>query len=149
MVKNRIVIGSDHGAVELKRVLIAHIRSRGDEVQDMGIFAEESIDYPDIVHEVVEEFRQNDYTCGIVCCGTGIGVSMCANKYHGIRCALPQDSYAAEMAKRHNSANFIAFGGRISYSDPVEKMLDIYLDTKFEGGRHSRRVDKMMDMEEC
>jgi len=147
-VKHKIVIAADHGALELKNRLVEHIRKRGDEITDMGVFSEQSIDYPDIVKDAVEEFRSKPYTCGIVCCGTGIGVSMSANKYQGIRCALPQNSYAAAMGKRHNNANFIAFGGRIEYCEPVEEMLDAYLNTEFEGGRHSRRVEKIMKIEE-
>jgi len=146
--KKRIVIGSDHGAVELKSRIIRHLEERGDEVRDMGVFNQESVDYPDIVRDTVREFRKKEYSCGIICCGTGIGVSMSANKYHGIRCALPQDSYAAEMAKLHNNANFIAFGGRVSYKDTIESMLDAFLNTEFEGGRHASRVQKMMDQEE-
>ncbi|RKX83249.1 MAG: ribose-5-phosphate isomerase, partial [Spirochaetes bacterium] len=87
------------------------------------------------------------YEFGIVCCGTGIGISISANKVDGIRCALPQNIFGAEMSKVHNNANFIAFGGRIDYHDSVNDMVDAYIDAKFEGGRHQRRVDKIMGLE--
>ena len=90
---------------------------------------------------------QGGYEFGIVCCGTGIGISISANKINGIRCALPQNSFAARMAKQHNNANFIAFGGRIDYQDDVLDMLDAFIDESFEGGRHERRVDKIMSLE--
>lgn len=146
--KDRIVIGVDHGAFQLKKRLIDHLQKRGIEVKDMGVFSEDSVDYPDIVRETVGEYRKNGYTYGIVCCGTGIGVSISANKFHGIRCALPQNSFAARMAKAHNNANFIAFGGRVEYIETVEDMLDAFLDTEFEGERHAVRVNKIMDLEE-
>jgi len=146
--KDRIVIGVDHGAFHLKQRLIDHLNKRGIEVKDMGVFREDSVDYPDIVRETVGEYRKNGYTYGIVCCGTGIGVSISANKFHGIRCALPQNSFAARMGKAHNNANFIAFGGRVEYGEAVEDMLDAFLDAEFEGERHAVRVNKIMDLEE-
>ncbi|MCK5672546.1 MAG: RpiB/LacA/LacB family sugar-phosphate isomerase, partial [Spirochaetales bacterium] len=105
------------------------------------------VDYPDMAEKTCKEYLKGNYEFGIVCCGTGIGISMSANKVDGIRCALPQTTFAAEMSKAHNNANFIAFGGRIEYRDSVSDMMDAFIDAKFEGDRHQRRVDKIMGLE--
>lgn len=113
----------------------------------MGVNSDDPVDYPDIAIAACKEFRKGGYDFGILLCGTGIGVSMTANKMKGIRCALLHDLFTAEMAKAHNDANFIAFGGRIKYSVPVIQMIEKFMDTKFAGDRHSRRVSKIMDTE--
>lgn len=113
----------------------------------MGVNSDDPVDYPDIAVAACEEFRKGGYDFGILLCGTGIGVSMTANKMKGIRCALIHDLFTAEMAKAHNDANFIAFGGRIKYSVPVTQMIEKFMETKFAGDRHSRRVSKIMDTE--
>ena len=113
----------------------------------MGINSDDSVDYPDIAVIACTEFKKGGYDFGILLCGTGIGMSITANKIKGIRCAQVFDLFTAEMAKSHNDANFIAFGGRIKYSVPVTKMIDKFMDTKFAGERHSRRVSKIMDVE--
>lgn len=142
-----ILIGNDHGAVELKKSIVQHLKNRGFAVIDLGVGAGESADYPDKGKEVSLELLKGDYKFGILLCGTGIGISISANKVDGIRCALPQNLYAAEMCKLHNDANIIAFGGRIEYGDSVTDMIDKYMDTDFEGGRHKRRVEKIMSIE--
>lgn len=144
----RVVLGNDHAAVELKNRLKKHMISKGYEVNDVGIGENETVDYPDIAQRACAEFLKGGYDAGIVCCGTGIGVSISANKINGIRCALPQDSFAAKMARMHNDANFIAFGGRINYHDGIEKMLDLFLNTPFDSDdRHKRRVKKITALE--
>ena len=143
----KAVIANDHGAVALAKEVIEHLRKRGIETVYLGTDSEESVDYPDYAEKAVMEFRNGGYDFGVLLCGTGIGISISANKMKGIRCALPQDSYAAEMTKRHNTANFIAFGGRISYKEPVGNILDAFIDASFEGGRHQKRIDKMMALE--
>jgi ribose 5-phosphate isomerase B len=146
----RVIIANDHGAIDIKRKLTRHLEDRGFSVDNLGVDSEDSVDYPDIAREACERFlADGNYDFGIVCCGTGIGISMSANKVKGIRCALPQNIYAARMAKEHNNANFIAFGGRIDYADPAEKMLDTFIDSNFAGDRHARRVDKIMGIESC
>ncbi len=145
--KKRVVIANDHGAVELKERLVKHLEARGFTVENLGVNEDTSVDYPDMAERAAGEFKKGDYEFGVVCCGTGIGISISANKIEELRCALPQDAYAAEMAKRHNNANFIAFGGRIEYKEPVEEILDGYLDAEFDGGRHTRRVEKIMALE--
>ena len=143
----KAVIANDHGGVELAAAIMKHLDKRGIGYTYLGTDKEESVDYPDYAEKAVNEYRTGGYDFGILICGTGIGISISANKMTGIRCALPQDSYAGEMCRRHNDANFIAFGGRIDYKEPVTKILDAYIDAEFEGGRHQRRIDKMMALE--
>jgi ribose 5-phosphate isomerase B len=142
-----IVIANDQGAVELTDKIIKHLEDAGHTVNYLGIDHEESIDYPDQAEKACVEFKKGNYDFGIVCCGTGIGISIAANKVKGIRCALVQDIYSAEKAKQHNDANFIAFGGRIEYKENPLDILDAFIKTDFEGGRHQRRVNKIMDLE--
>ena len=143
----KVVIANDHGAVELKDEIKKHLESRGYEVNDLGVAPEEAADYPDKAEEACLEYLKGGYEFGVVCCGTGIGISISANKVKGIRCALVQNCFAAEMTRKHNDSNFIAFGGRIDYPDKVTDMVDAYVDAAFEGGRHERRVNKMMALE--
>jgi ribose 5-phosphate isomerase B len=144
---NKIIIASDHGAVALKSEIISFLKTRNCEIKDMGVNSDDSVDYPDIAVTACEEFKKGGYDFGILLCGTGIGMSITANKVKGIRCAQIQDLFTAEMAKAHNDANFIAFGGRVKYSVPVTKMIEKFMDTKFAGDRHARRVAKIMDIE--
>ena len=143
----KIIIASDHGAVALKSEIISFLKTGNCEVNDMGVNSEDSVDYPDIAVTACEEFKKGGYDFGILLCGTGIGMSIAANKINGIRCAQIFDLFTAEMAKAHNDANFIAFGGRIKYSVPVTKMIEKFMETKFVGDRHTRRVSKIMDIE--
>lgn len=143
----KIVVASDHGAVSLKNEVISFLKTKKCEIKDMGVNSDDSVDYPDIAVAACEEFKKGGYDFGILLCGTGIGVSMTANKMKGIRCALIHDLFTAEMAKAHNDANFIAFGGRIKYAVPVTQMIEKFMETKFAGDRHSRRVSKIMDAE--
>lgn len=142
----RIVIANDHGAVALKQEILAHLRGLGHEVKNLGVDDETSVDYPDMATAAAAEYKKGGYDFGILCCGSGIGISIAANKVKGIRCAQVFDLYTAEMGKRHNDANFLAFGGRVSYPLPVTALIDAYMATSFEGGRHSRRVGKLDDM---
>ena len=144
----KFVIANDHGAVEIKETLKAWLEEQGHTVDDLGAAEGESVDYPDKAVEAAKAFLAGGYDHGIVCCGTGIGISITANKVKGIRCALPQNTYAAAMAKEHNNCQFIAFGGRIDYPDPPVEMLKAFLDADFGGTeRHERRVGKIMEAE--
>ncbi len=144
----RVVIANDHGAVDLKNSIVSHLVDRGYAVDDLGLAENETADYPDQAVVACSAFLKGDYEFGIVCCGTGIGISIAANKVDGIRCALPQNSFAASMAKEHNNANFLAFGGRIEYSDSVENMIDTFIDNQVnKEERHTRRVNKIMAIE--
>lgn len=144
---DKVIIANDHGAVELKNRLVKHLQSRGFEVVNLGVDDETSVDYPDQAVAACEEYKKGGYDFGVLCCGTGIGISIAANKIEGIRCALLHNRYTAEMTRRHNDPHFVAFGGRVDYSDSPESMLDAFIDSAFEGGRHGRRVDKIMSLE--
>lgn len=143
----QIIIGNDHGAVELKNRIRRFLSSKGHSVRNMGIDTEDSVDYPDIAEKACDEFLKGGYDFGILMCGTGIGISISANKIPGIRCALVHDAFTAEMAKAHNNANFLAFGGRVVYAIAVESMLEKFIGTVHEGDRHKRRVDKIMKLD--
>ena len=144
----KVVAANDHGAGDLMKRIIAHLEERGYEVTYLGTATEESVDYPDKAREACLEYRKGGYDFGVLCCGTGIGISMAANKVRGIRCALVGDRYSAEMTRRHNNPDFIAFGGRVDYRDSIEDMLDAFIDARFEGGRHEKRIEKLMALEE-
>ena len=143
----KIIIASDHGAVSLKQEIISFLKSNNCEVKDMGVNTEDSVDYPDIALTACNEFNKGGYDFGILLCGTGIGISIAANKVKGIRCAQVYDLFTAEMAKAHNNANFIAFGGRINYCVPITSMIDKFMKTSYSGDRHERRIAKMMAIE--
>ena len=139
----KIAVGSDHGGFLLKEAIKEHLIGRGIEVEDLGTHSEESVDYPVYGKAVAEAVAGGKADLGVVCCGTGIGISMAANKVKGIRCALPTNDFMAEMCKRHNNANVIAFGGRVLTAEEAIRFTDIWLDTEFEGGRHQRRIDML------
>ena len=144
----KVVVANDHGAVDLAKRVLEHLEKRGIEYTYLGTGEEKSVDYPDKAREAVEEYRKGGYDYGILMCGTGIGISLAANKMKGIRCALPQDIYATIKTREHNDSNFIAFGGRAEYKDDVLDMLDAFLDTPFSHDeRHQRRIDKMMALQ--
>ena len=143
-----IILANDHAAVELKQELRSWLEGRGARVSDLGVFAGEKADYPDKGREAAELYMEGGYDYGILCCGTGIGISISANKVKGIRCALPQNIFAATMAKEHNNCQFIAFGSRIDYQERPIDMLKAFLEAQFEeGSRHSLRVEKIMAIE--
>ncbi|MGP8152824.1 MAG: RpiB/LacA/LacB family sugar-phosphate isomerase [Smithella sp.] len=143
----KIIVASDHGAVALKTEIISFLKTINCETKDMGVNSDDSVDYPDIAVIACEEFKKGGYNFGVLLCGTGIGMSITANKIKGIRCALVHDLFTAEMAKAHNDANFIAFGGRVKYSVPVTKMIEKFMDTKFVGDRHAKRITKITALE--
>jgi ribose 5-phosphate isomerase B len=136
-----IVIASDHAGVELKAELIEVIREIGREVRDLGPADVTSVDYPDFAHRVAEAVSSGDADTGILICGTGIGMSLTANRHAGIRAALCHDAFTAEMARRHNDANILCVGARVTGGGVAGHMTRIFLETAFEGGRHQRRVD--------
>ena len=145
----RVVIGTDHGGLVIRERISTRLETHGYEVSDVGVFSSDSVDYPDKVREAYEEYASGSYDFAVVCCGTGIGASISANKFPGVRCALPQNRFAAQMAKEHNDANFLAFGGRIEYPETIEEMLDAYIEAEFGGDRHQRRIDKITELEKC
>jgi ribose 5-phosphate isomerase B len=144
----KIVIASDHGAVGLKSEIIAFLKKRNFEVKDMGVDCEDAVDYPDVALAACREYKKGGYDFGILLCGTGIGMSMAANKVKGIRCALVSDLCTAGMAKAHNNADFIAFGGRVKYAVPVTEMVEKFMKTSYTADeRHERRIAKIMAIE--
>lgn len=144
----KLAIGSDHGGIHLKEVLKQHLAERGIEVKDVGTYTEESCDYPDIAVRVCQEITGGCAERGILVCGTGIGMSMAANKVGGIRAALCGDVFSAAMSREHNNANVICLGERVLGPGLAIRILDAWLDTKFAGGRHERRVNKIMTIED-
>ncbi len=142
----KIAIGSDHGGFELKNELKAHLEQKGFEVTDFGTYTNESVDYPDIAEAVCRPVAKGEFEFGVLVCGTGIGISIAANKIDGIRAALCSDPYSAEKAKQHNDANIITLGGRVTGVDLAKTIVDAYVNASFEGGRHQKRVDKIMKL---
>ena len=136
-----IAIGCDHGGYALKQEIMRHLDSRGLAYKDFGCYSEESCDYPVYGKAVAHAVAEGECEKGILVCGTGIGISLAANKVRGIRCAVCSDCFSAEMTRRHNDANIIAMGGRVVGPGLALKIVDLFLDTPFEGGRHQRRVD--------
>lgn len=139
----KIAIGADHGGFVVKQTLLEHIRSLGFEIQDFGTDSEESCDYPDIAHEVSKAVAGGGFQLGILICGTGIGMSIAANKVPGIRAALCHDTYSARMARAHNDSNVLCLGARVLGTGLLLDIAETYLQGSFAGGRHSRRVDKI------
>ena len=142
-----IAIGSDHGGYELKEHVKKHLEERGIEVKDFGVFSEESVDYPDCARPVCEAVLNGEAERGILFCGTGIGISMAANKFNGIRAALCSDVFSAKMAKEHNNANVICLGGRVTGRELAFMIVDTFFDAEFQGGRHQTRIDKIHAIE--
>lgn len=143
-----LAIGSDHGGFELKKAVMKHLAERGVEYRDYGTFSDESCDYPDFGEAVGRAVASGECERGIVICGTGIGISIAANKVRGVRCALCGDCYSAQMCREHNDANVLALGARVLGEGLALKIVDTYLDSSFQGGRHARRVAKIMALED-
>ena len=139
----KIGIGSDHGGFELKEHLRAHLEEKGFDVKDYGTYSEDSVDYPEIGKKVANGVIEGEVELAILVCGTGIGIGISANKVPGIRCAICSDVYSARMSRAHNNANMISIGGRVVGRDLAFEIIDTWLNTEFEGGRHARRVGKI------
>ncbi|PLX75639.1 MAG: ribose 5-phosphate isomerase B [Desulfuromonas sp.] len=144
----RLVIGSDHGGLELKSAVSQSLGDRGLEVVDLGTDNGESVDYPDFAVKVAQEVARGEADCGVLVCGTGIGMSIVANKFPGVRAALATDEFMARMAREHNNANILVLGGRVLSADLACRMVEAWLDATYEGGRHQRRLDKIAAVEE-
>ena len=142
-----IAIGSDHGGYALKQEILKHLEEKGIDYIDCGCFSTDSVDYPDIAEAVCANITDGSCEKGILLCGTGIGISMAANKIRGIRAALCHSEFDAKMCREHNDANVMCLGGRTTGPNIALEMVDLYLNTDFGGGRHQRRVDKIMAIE--
>ncbi|KLI33928.1 ribose 5-phosphate isomerase B [Brachyspira hyodysenteriae] len=143
----KIAIGCDHSAVELKKEIIKYLEELGHNVTDFGTHTTESVDYPIYGKKVAEEVASGRYEGGVLICGTGIGISLAANKVKGIRAAVCSEPYSAKLSKLHNNSNIIAFGARVVGVDLAKMIVKEWLDSEFEGGRHARRVDLLTKIE--
>ena len=143
----KISLGCDHGAYALKEHIKSYLTAQGHEVVDCGTYSTDSCDYPVFVKAAAEKVASGECERGIVMCTTGIGVSMAANKVHGIRCALCRDLLSAQLTRQHNNANMLALAGGFIGNFEAEHIVDTFLTTEFEGGRHERRVNLVMDIE--
>lgn len=144
----KVAIGCDHGGFHLKQVIMTFLESKGIPFYDFGGYSEESIDYPDIANLVANAVASGEYDRGILICGTGIGIGIAANKVKGIRAALCHDTFSAHASREHNDANILTMGERIIGPGLAVDIVDVWLTTEFEGGRHLRRVEKIMALEE-
>ena len=142
-----IAIGCDHGGLAIKNAVINYMKENGIEYKDYGCYIDESVDYPVYAYQVAKSVADGDAKLGIICCGTGIGVSMAANKIKGIRAAVCTDEFCAEMTRRHNNANIMCMGGRVIDEEKAVKLASIFLSTPFDGGRHEKRVDMITQIE--
>lgn len=139
----RIALGGDHAGFHFKEAIKKYLTENGFQVTDHGTNSESSVDYPDYVHPLAEQIEKGDADLGVLVCGSGNGVCMTVNKHQGIRAALVWNNELASLARRHNNANVICFGERFLKMESVLEMLDIFLQTSFEGGRHENRVNKI------
>jgi ribose 5-phosphate isomerase B len=138
-----IPIASDHGGFEMKRYIIDHLVESGYEVKDFGTYSGESVDYPDFIHPLAAEISAGTYKLGIIMCGSGNGAQMVANKYPHVRAALCWSEEITRLARQHNNANIISLPGRFLEYDFALKLVKIFLNTEFEGGRHQKRIEKI------
>ncbi|WP_373897940.1 ribose 5-phosphate isomerase B [Haloimpatiens sp. FM7315] len=143
----KIAIGSDHGGFELKSEVIKHLEENGLEVEDFGAYSTESCDYSDFAEKVAKEVVNKNFDFGILICGTGIGIGIAANKVPGIRAALCSDTFSAHACREHNNANILTMGARVIGKGLALDIVDTFLNSKFEGGRHQRRIDKIAEIE--
>ena len=143
----KIALGSDHGGLSLKEEIIKHLESQNIEVKDFGTHTENSCDYPDYALKVAEEVVAQNFELGILICGTGIGISIAANKVPGIRAALCSDTFSAHATREHNNANILALGARVVGKGLALDIVDAFINAKFEGDRHQIRIDKITEIE--
>ncbi len=143
----KIALGSDHAGFPLKKEVMGHLQDKGIEFKDFGTFSESSCDYPDYALKVGEEVTSKNYDFGILICGTGIGISIAANKIPGVRAALCSDTFSAHACREHNNANILAMGQRVVGVGLAIDIVDTFLSAKFQGDRHQRRIDKITEIE--
>jgi ribose 5-phosphate isomerase B len=143
-----MLLGSDHGGLQLKDSIAAFLRERGIDFQDCGTFNGDSVDYPDFAEKVAGAVSRGEAASGILVCGTGIGISIAANKFPGVRAALATDPFMAQMAKEHNNANILVLGGRVTAPQKGREIVAAWLDATFAGGRHQARLDKITALEQ-
>ena len=142
-----IALGCDHGGFEHKNDIAEHLKERGFEVVDYGIHENVSVDYPDIATKLCDGILKGEANLGILVCGTGIGMSIAANKHKGIRAAACSEHFSAKYTRLHNNSNVLCLGGRVIGVGTALELTDLFVDTEFEGGRHQKRVDKITEIE--
>lgn len=145
MSKDVIALASDHGGLEMKAMLAAFLQGKGVEVVDLGTHDSQSVDYPDFAVAMADALKQGKASRGILMCGTGIGISIAANRFAHVRAALVHDAYGAAMCRQHNDANVLVLGGRTMGPEVAKQCVELFLSTAFEGGRHARRVAKLAE----
>jgi ribose 5-phosphate isomerase B len=143
----KIAIGNDHVAVEMKNEIIAHLKEKGHEFINFGTDTTERCDYPVYGEAVARVVAAKEADCGILICGTGIGISLAANKVNGIRAVVCSEPYSAKLSKEHNNTNILAFGARVIGIETAKMIVDEWLNAKFEGGRHQKRIDMISEIE--
>lgn len=143
----KIAIGCDHGGITLKDSIVNYLEERGVQIEDFGTFGTDSVDYPDFAYKVARSVADGKADKGILMCGTGIGISIAANKINGIRCALCHNTDTAKLTAMHNDSNVLAMGGRVIDADTAVNIVKTWLDTPFEGGRHINRINKISEIE--
>jgi len=143
----KIALGSDHGGFGLKKEIIEYLEKKNIEVTDFGTHTEESCDYPDYALKVAEQVAEGNFEFGIIVCGTGIGVSIVANKVPGIRAALCGDTFSAHATRQHNNANILTLGARVVGAGLALDIVEVFITAKFEGDRHQKRIDKITEIE--
>lgn len=143
----KIALGSDHGGFKLKNEIISYLKENGYEIKDFGTYTTESCDYPEYAEKVAEVVANKEFDFGILVCGTGIGISMSANKVPGIRAALCSDTFSAHATREHNNANILALGERVVGPGLAIDIVKTFLNSEFEGGRHQKRIDKISEIE--
>lgn len=143
----KIAVGCDHGGLEHKNAIAEHLKSEGFEVEDFGIYENKSVDYPEIALKVANSIKNGENELGILVCGTGIGMSLAANKVNGIRAAACSEHFSAKYTRLHNNSNILCLGGRVIGIGTALELCDIFVNTEFEGGRHQRRIDIITEIE--
>lgn len=138
-----LALGSDHAGYALKEAMKEFLEKREIPYEDFGCFSAESSDYPDFAAKVAQSVRKGECLQGVLCCGSGVGVAIAANRFPGIRAVTCSDAHIAAFSRRHNDANIICFGGRMIAPEYAQELLEIFINTPFEGGRHSRRIEKL------
>ena len=143
----KLVIGCDHAAPELKAIVRDHLIERGFDVTDVGTHTTDSCNYPDYAHALCKKIQSGECELGILICGTGIGMSMAANKHKGIRAACCSDTFSARLTRLHNDANVLCFGARVVGQGLAIDLVDTFINAEFEGGKHQKRIDMFVDIE--
>ena len=148
MAFKRLVIGNDHAAVDMKNEIMAYLQEKGYEVVNVGTDGPESVDYATFAYKAARMVTSGEVDGGVLICGTGVGISLAANKVRGIRCVTCSEPYSARLSRQHNNTNCVAFGARVVGVETAKDIVDAWLGAEFEGGRHQRRVDMISEIEQ-